>query len=101
MAGSVGISFTGAPPMARTRRSTPVALEWRVSPRRHRGQLGHAGHGCGAKKVASAGSATRPYPARQAPSIVALAAFKVAWVSRAILPFAIKFRSLAFRVVVE
>jgi len=42
-----------------------------------------------------------PYPARQAASIVALAAFNVAWVSRAILPFAIKLRSLAFRVVVE
>src|SRR5258707_12812893 len=52
------------------------------------------------------GSLTRtglisPYPARQAASIVALAAFNVAWVSRAILPFAIKLRSLAFRVVVE
>ena len=44
---------------------------------------------------------TNPYPARQAASIVALAAFNVAWVSRAILPFAIKLRSLAFRVVVE
>ena len=43
----------------------------------------------------------KPYPARQAASIVALAAFNVAWVSRAILPFAIKLRSLAFRVVVE
>jgi hypothetical protein len=42
-----------------------------------------------------------PYPARQAASIVVLAAFNVAWVSRAILPFAIKLRSLAFRVVVE
>ena len=42
-----------------------------------------------------------PYPARQAASIVPLAAFNVAWVSRAILPFAIKLRSLAFRVVVE
>jgi hypothetical protein len=42
-----------------------------------------------------------PYPARPAASIVALAAFNVAWVSRAILPFAIKLRSLAFRVVVE
>ena len=42
-----------------------------------------------------------PYPARQAASIVALAAFNVARVSRAILPFAIKLRSLAFRVVVE
>jgi hypothetical protein len=31
---------------------------------------------------------------------VALAAFRVAWVSRAILPFATKLRSLAFRVVV-
>ena len=41
------------------------------------------------------------YPTRQAASIVALAAFNVAWVSRAILPFAIKLRSLAFRVVVE
>jgi hypothetical protein len=42
-----------------------------------------------------------PYPARQGTSIVVLAAFIVAWVSRAILPFAIKLRSLAFRVVVE
>lgn len=33
--------------------------------------------------------------------MVALAAFNVAWVSRAIFPCAIKFRSLAFRVVVE
>src|SRR5262249_18553567 len=41
------------------------------------------------------------YPGRKAASIVVLAAFKVAWVSRAILPFAIKLRSLAFRVVVE
>ena len=43
----------------------------------------------------------KPYPARQAASIVDLAAFNVAWVSRAILPFAIELRSLAFRVVVE
>jgi hypothetical protein len=42
-----------------------------------------------------------PYPARQAASIVAFAAFNVDWVSRAILPFAIKLRNLAFRVVVE
>jgi hypothetical protein len=38
---------------------------------------------------------------QQVASIMALAAFKVAWVSRAILPFAIKLMSLAFRVVVE
>jgi len=44
---------------------------------------------------------TNPYPVRQAASIVALAAFNVAWVSRVILPFAIKLRSLAFSVVVE
>ena len=43
----------------------------------------------------------KPYPSLQAASIVALAAFNVACVSRAILPFAIKLRSLAFRVVVE
>jgi hypothetical protein len=42
-----------------------------------------------------------PYPARQAASIVTLAAVKVDWVSRAILPLAIRLRSLAFRVVVE
>jgi hypothetical protein len=41
------------------------------------------------------------YPARKAASIVALAAFNIAWVSRAILPFAIKLSSLPFRVVVE
>jgi hypothetical protein len=41
------------------------------------------------------------YPARHAASIVALAVFNVAWVSRAILPLAIKLRSLAFRVAVE
>jgi hypothetical protein len=41
------------------------------------------------------------YPAQQAASIVALAAFNVAWVSRAILPFAIRLRSLDFRVDVE
>jgi hypothetical protein len=43
----------------------------------------------------------KPYPAPQAASIAALAAFNVAWVSRAILPFAIKLRILAFSVVVE
>ena len=32
---------------------------------------------------------------------VAVTAFNVAWVSRAILPLAIKLRSLAFRIVVE
>ena len=41
------------------------------------------------------------YIGGQEPSIVALAAFNVAWVSRAILAFAITLRTLAFRVVVE
>ena len=42
-----------------------------------------------------------PYPVWQAVSIAALAPFKVAWVSRAILRFAIRLRSLAFRDAVE
>jgi hypothetical protein len=53
----------------------------------------------GIKEVAET---KKPEPGdSQAASIAALAAFNVAWVSRAILPFAIKLRSLAFRVVVE
>jgi len=42
-----------------------------------------------------------PHHAPAAVSIVVLAAFNVAWVSRAIFPFAMKLSSLAFRVVVE
>jgi len=46
-------------------------------------------------------TADKTYSARLAASIVAFAPFNVACVSRAILPFAIKLRSLAFSVVVE
>ena len=52
--------------------------------------------------VAGVVTVSRFHPgAAHAASIAALAAFKVARVSRAILPFAIKLRILAFRVVVE
>jgi len=51
--------------------------------------------------AAITGHSVSSYFAGQEASIVALAAFNVAWVSRAILPFAIKLRSFAFRLVVE